>query len=213
MVRVTRAESQAETRRRLIRAAAAEFAERGFGGASLDRIADVAGFTRGAVYSNFADKADLFVAVLDHRLDDQIDELAGVIGDADATAEPFVARLRADDWTQRNPEHGRLQWILLYDEFRIFALRNPSARARLAVHEQRMRDEYARAAREFLEPLGLGDAFDPSTLGAMLFGLDHDLNRQELIDPDHVPKTSFADTVAILLQAAAALGDARSGQR
>ncbi len=213
MARVTRAESQAETRRLLIGAAATEFAERGFGGASLDRIADGAGFTRGAVYSNFADKADLFVAVLDHRLDDQIADLAGVIGDAEATAGPFVARLRADDWTQRNPQAGRLQWILLYDEFRIFALRNPSARERLAEHEQRMREEYARAAHEFLAPLGLGDAFDPDTLGAMLFGLDHDLNRQELIDPAHVPKTSFADAVAILLQAAAALANDRSGQR
>ena len=63
--RLTRAEQQRRTRERLLAAAAEVFAEHGFGGASLDAIANRAGYTRGAVYSNFADKTELLLALFD----------------------------------------------------------------------------------------------------------------------------------------------------
>ena len=63
--RLTRSEQQRRTRERLLAAAAEVFAEHGFGGASLDAIAHRAGYTRGAVYSNFADKTELLLALFD----------------------------------------------------------------------------------------------------------------------------------------------------
>ena len=206
MARVTREESQARTRQQLLDAAAVEFAERGFGGASLDRIAASAGFTRGAVYSNFADKADLFVAVLDDRSRHQIAEIDAAISSTSADGTEFVARLRSPAWTGRNRPDLVLQWMRLNDEFRLFALRDERARLALARHEQRLREFYALAAERFLEPIGLGDRFDRTTLGAMLYALDRDLNRQQHVDPADVPPTSFADAIAILLEAAEALG-------
>ncbi|MFF7556095.1 TetR family transcriptional regulator [Streptomyces olivaceus] len=53
-----------EVRRRLLAAAAQSFAERGYEDSKLEDIAHTAGFTKGAVYSNFAGKAELFGAVL-----------------------------------------------------------------------------------------------------------------------------------------------------
>lgn len=211
MARFTREESQSQTRARLLDAAAAEFADRGFGGASLDRIAERAGFSRGAVYSNFDDKADLFVSVLDHRQAHQIAEIDDAISASGSEGTEFVDTLRSPAWTGRNRPDLVLQWMKLNDEFRLFALRNEQARAALARHEQRLREFYALAAERFLRPLGLGDRFDETTLGAMLYALDRDLNRQQHVDPEHVPRTSFADAVAILLEAAAALGE--QGQR
>lgn len=208
MARVTREESQARTRTLLLDAAAHEFADHGFGGASLDRIAERAGFSRGAVYSNFTDKADLFVAVLDHRLEHQLDEIDRAISSAGAEGTEFVSTLRSSAWLGRNRPDRILDWMKLNDEFRLFALRNEHARVALARHERRLRDFYALAAERFLRPLGLADRFDPITLGAMLYALDRDLNRQEHVDPNQVPPTVFADAVAILLEAAAALGDA-----
>ena len=61
----TRAQRQQETRAALLEAARAVFARDGFHGASLDTIATEAGFSKGAVYSNFASKGDLFLAVMD----------------------------------------------------------------------------------------------------------------------------------------------------
>lgn len=206
MARVTREESQAHTRIALLDAAATEFAERGFGGASLDRIASRAGFTRGAVYSNFADKADLFVALLDHRLEHQIAEIDDAISASDAQGTEFVSTLRSPVWTDRNQPDVVLHWMKLNDEFRLFALRDERARVALGHHEQRLREFYALAAARFLEPLGLVGRFDPMTLGAMLYALDRDLNRQQHVDPEHVPPTAFADAIAVLLEAAAALG-------
>ena len=63
-----RAEKKLVTRIRLLDAAESVFAARGFAEASLDEIAEVAGLTKGAVYSNFDKKLDLLLAVLDERM-------------------------------------------------------------------------------------------------------------------------------------------------
>lgn len=65
----TRSERQAQTRDQLIWAAMEVFTAKGFHGASLDEIARHAGFTKGAVYANFAGKDDLFLAVVDRRIE------------------------------------------------------------------------------------------------------------------------------------------------
>src|SRR5438270_12217953 len=71
MARLTRAQSQAQTRQRLIDAAAVVFARRGFHAASIDEVAEEAEFSKGAVYSNFDSKDELFLAVLEDRLHSQ----------------------------------------------------------------------------------------------------------------------------------------------
>lgn len=64
MARLTRAQQQARTRRSVLTAAEAEFIEFGYAAATVDRIADRAELTRGAVYSNFPGKRALYLAVL-----------------------------------------------------------------------------------------------------------------------------------------------------
>lgn len=66
---LSRRDRQLQTREALIFTARSVFAEDGFHGASLDRIAREAGFSKGAVYSNFDGKSDLFLAVMDHNLE------------------------------------------------------------------------------------------------------------------------------------------------
>jgi AcrR family transcriptional regulator len=65
--RKTQAERREETREQVLAAAARMFAQRGFHATSLDAIAEEAGFSRGAVYYNFADKEELFLELLDRR--------------------------------------------------------------------------------------------------------------------------------------------------
>ena len=62
--RLTHEERRLQTRERLLEAAQALFIKRGFGATSLEQIADAAGYTRGAFYSNFKDKADLLIESL-----------------------------------------------------------------------------------------------------------------------------------------------------
>ena len=82
MKRLKRAEKQAETRSLLIDAAAKAFAERGYAAASIDAIAEKAGFSKGAFYSNFASKEDLVLAVLQRTMLSRTDLLAAAVASA-----------------------------------------------------------------------------------------------------------------------------------
>jgi AcrR family transcriptional regulator len=208
MSRPSRSATQAQTRERLLDAAEQAFAAEGFGGASLDRIAEAAGFTRGAVYSNFADKADLFVAVLDRRLDRRYAEVADAMlaaRDPDA----FVAALRSPAWKAAGREDAMRQWLMLRDEFRLFALRNPSAAERLARYDRRQRDYYVEAITHLLGQLGVEPPINPRLAAAMLLAVDESLIRQHWIDPDDVSATAVADAIEFLLDAAVALSRTR----
>ena len=126
-------------------AAAAEvFAERGFHGASLDEVAAVAGFTKGAVYSNFENKEDLFLALFKANYDREMQALRATLEDSDVPPESrisdFVSLIR--DETRRTRNMG-----LLYQEFWLYAARNPAAREELT----RIEDEGVRALAEIIE--------------------------------------------------------------
>src|SRR3954464_13741014 len=84
--RLTRAEQQAQTRSRVLEAADAVFARSGFHAARLEEIADQAGFTRGAVYSNFSGKDDLALAIIEQRIRTVTALLDEIAAASDATA-------------------------------------------------------------------------------------------------------------------------------
>jgi len=76
-----------QTREYLLQAAARVFAERGFHGASLDEVAAAAGFTKGAVYSNFKNKEDLFLALLEANQQREMDALYATLNASDVLPE------------------------------------------------------------------------------------------------------------------------------
>src|SRR5947209_16684 len=80
------------TRSTLIDAAADVFARRGFHAASLEEIAETAGFTRGAIYKNFENKEELFFAVIERRVDAQLARFRAVLSE-DKTAATDPTRL------------------------------------------------------------------------------------------------------------------------
>jgi len=204
MTRPSRSATQAQTRERLLDAAEGAFAAEGFGGASLDRIAEDAGYTRGAVYSNFADKAELFVAVLDRRLDRRYGEVAEAVRAA-RDPDAFVAALRNPPWKADGQQDAMRQWLMLRDEFRLFALRHPAAAERLAGYDRRQRDYYVEAITHLLGQLDVELPTDARLAAAMLFALDESLVRQHWIDPEDVSATALADAVEFLLDAVVAL--------
>ncbi len=149
--RLTPARRRQMTRHALVEAAADAFARKGFYGASLEEIAEAAGFTRGAIYSNFGSKEELLYAVLELSMDRQIEAVSeameernrGAIGDA-------VAASRA--WSSAAPTG--FNWAALSLELRVTALRNPEVRKRLVEIEQQNRDKVARLIEEESERRG-----------------------------------------------------------
>jgi AcrR family transcriptional regulator len=134
------------TRQTLIEAAAEVFAQKGFYGASLEEIGEVAGFSRGAIYSNFGSKEELLFGVLDHYMDIQLDAVMTAMeatGRADVVADAVAATAA---WESAN--RFTSNWPGLALELRLAALRNPEVRKRLVDFERKSGERVARVIEE-----------------------------------------------------------------
>jgi AcrR family transcriptional regulator len=141
MARLTRKEKQAHTRECLMHSAAAVFARRGLQQASIDEVAEDAGFTKGAFYANFKNKEELFLAMLDERFAKRIEDIEGVLAGEGSTAEKtrrygdtFAQTLRADR-----------EWERLFFEFSAYAARDEEFREELLTRYRAMRSKIAAA--------------------------------------------------------------------
>lgn len=185
-----------QTRDHLVQAAAQVFAERGFHGASLDQVAAVAGFTKGAVYSNFSSKDDLFLAVLESRFEDELAVLHATIaaaGDEDLRAHlsDFVTHIR-DQFDTSNP------WGLLHLEFCAYAVRNPEARAKLARFERADIDAVAAIIDDQRARHGIPSDGSSEHEARIVVGLIRGLSILRLLDETIVDEPLLESTVAFL---------------
>src|ERR1700690_4333178 len=111
--RMTREQSRANTRERLLSAARSEFGRGGFHGASVEEIASEAGFSTGALYSNFEGKEDLFLVLMKREIDEHAQEIAAAVRAGASIAERATGGAR--QWMtmiDREPE-----LLLLFMEF------------------------------------------------------------------------------------------------
>ncbi|MEU4807177.1 TetR family transcriptional regulator [Actinosynnema sp. NPDC023587] len=181
MARLTRAENRALTKERLLDAAAGLFAERGVNGTSLEQIAERAGYTRGAIYSNFPDKNAIAHELLLRRTHREAEEVRALGGDFDA--------LRR--WNRDRAEHLPA-WMALRLELVLHALRDPGSRPPLAERETFARSTIA-------EGLAAGGTADADFLALIIHALEDGLLIQHLLNPDAVPADIVVDAVEHLL--------------
>jgi AcrR family transcriptional regulator len=180
MSRVRTRPTREETREKLFQAAAEVFEEQGIGAASIEAIAAAAGLTRGAFYSNFDDKDELIIAMLEDHVDRSIRHHRELLAQH-RTPEAFVAALRASERNRHDPL-GRAP--LLHIELILFAARSEQRRPELA---KRLRMRRALVA-EILAGIGIGD---PARGSAMLLALEDGFRLHRLIDPASTPADSF----------------------
>jgi AcrR family transcriptional regulator len=124
-VRRTREEQREETRRRLVDAAKKTFVRRGYEATSVEEIAEAAGYTRGAVYSNFRDKDELYVTVLEACMNEKLAEVGAIVAHCSTVAER-IAALRTF-FTEDDDHHS----AILYAELQLAAARHPDLRRKL----------------------------------------------------------------------------------
>lgn len=196
--RLTRAERQQETREALLRSAAKIFAQRGFHAASVDEIAEAAGYSVGALYSNFANKEDLLHATAERYVSDQVERWAASFNDAQtlegeirAPADAHISSVTED------PEQ-----FLLFIELWAHAVRNPQMRPRFAAGWNASKEFFVKAARQTAADAGLqlSDA-RADDLAAVLDALGLGLAMRKLVDPDTVPDDLFARLLGDLIPA------------
>ena len=198
-----RDEQKALTRRRLIDAAEVVFARGGFHGASVEEIAHEAGATTGALYSNFAGKEDLFLALFEERIAADVGEYSEIVA-AGATLEEQTRRA-GDRWMEILRE--RPDYFPLLIEFWSYAIREPRLRERLAGRFAALRSASARVASEAAERWGLsaGAAEAGEHLGLFITALGNGLALEKLVDPDAVPDSLYGELLAILFRSFEAL--------
>jgi AcrR family transcriptional regulator len=192
MSRVRTRPTRADTRQQLFEAAAQVFQEQGIGAASIDAIAEAAGLTRGAFYSNFANKDELIVAMLEHHVDQSIQHYRDMLA---AHPEPadFVTSLRTAERSPRDPL-GRAP--LLHLELILYVARLERRRPDLRERLRTRRALIAEIIDKFNRSGGL--AIEPQWGSAMLLALEDGFRLHRLIDPQGVPADSFFRTVAEL---------------
>jgi len=158
------------------------FEERGFYGATMDEVAAVAGFTKGAVYSNFKNKEDLFMALFQANYEREMDALQATL---QASEVPPQARL--SDFVDMLQDEGRqvgTNFGLLYQEFWLYAARNPAVRARLIELE----DENVRAVGEIIQSerlrLGLEPLESPDRVARVITMIFHGIGMLRVLQPE-----------------------------
>jgi AcrR family transcriptional regulator len=178
---LTRADRQARTREELVEAADRLFTANGFHATSVDAVADAAGYTKGAVYSNFASKEDLFFAVYERRVDRRSAEIEATLTGGE-TAYQGLERLIAGLAERRDDG-----WLAAFFEFWAHVLRHPELRGRFAELHGRGLAPVARSLERVADERGERLPEDPLKLAtarlAMLTGLQLErLTQPELVD-------------------------------
>lgn len=197
MPRLTRAENRLRTRGALVDTAERLFIERGFHSTSVEDVAEEAGFSKGAVYSNFESKDDLFLAVLAKRVDSRaMDIEPGIDRRADLDDQVSEAGQGFFDVFLGDPG-----WSLLLIEYAAHAARHPELRAGLAARNRRIRADMARLVDEHLEALGLEAPVSSDTLALILFALGNGIIMEKLVDDEAVGGDTFGAALGLMLAA------------
>ena len=164
--RWTRERRIEHTRSLLLDAAEEVFTEKGFTAASLDDIAQAAGYTKGAIYKHFATKEDLFLAVSDRHWRRYFDNFAEVLSAATEVGARELDDV-AERWRQISLERGAAHAALGH-EFALYLLRNPEVRERVSAKRAEVVEALAHFAAEGVERMGGALLVPPMTFARVL---------------------------------------------
>lgn len=193
MARLTRAESQARTREQLVDTAKELFLRDGYSVTSLEKVADEAGYSKGAVYSNFRGKDELCLAVLDRIHDEQVNLVAGALAGAEGM-EGLLTAFQA--WAERSI--GDEAWTALEVEFATNARRDPHVRAELASRDKAIRDTIADLLAGYAERFGITLPMPAGDAATALLSLGIGLGVQRAIDPA-IPVHVLPDVIRLFV--------------
>jgi AcrR family transcriptional regulator len=175
----TRREKQAETRKSLLRSAANAFCRKGLEGASVEEVAQDAGYTKGAFYANFKSKEELFLVMLDERFSEQLDRVDSLLAGGEEPGEE--ARHAAQDFIRSL--RGAEDWRRLYFEFVAYAMRNEEFRQELATRHRTLRARLSEIYRRWSADFPAEPPVPIEDIAAMTDFMADGFLLDQLIDP------------------------------
>jgi AcrR family transcriptional regulator len=186
----TRRPKREVVRRRLLDAALEVFAERGFDTANLDQVAAAAGLSKGAIYSNFTSKDDLFYAMMTEQVLVRVESVRTALAARTADAHQpqdlrDIGRLLTEAFTEQR------EWRLVFFDFWHRAVRDDDVRARFIAHRRTMRDAIADSVQQILGgDLPAGD-FTVDDIVTVVLALSNGLAIEQYVDPSTVKADLF----------------------
>ena len=180
----TQGERKAETRARLLAAAAALFADQGVDAVSVDAVAEAAGRTSGAVYAHFGSKQGLLLALLDSWKDSVLTVLQAEVAVTDSPTGQLGAVWAA---VAAAPDRDSSRWQLLEHELWLRAARDPEVADVLRLRNAEALRYSARQLDGWSSAVGAEPVADPDDLAVLVKALLTGLSIQQRLDPDSVP--------------------------
>jgi AcrR family transcriptional regulator len=196
IARISRSDSKARTRVELLAAARTVFLRRGFHAATLDEIAEEAGFTKGAVYSNFAGKDDLFLALLAEHYARRAEVYASLVlepEDAESTYRS-IARFMLDAY------HHEPAWWPLVSDFSTHAARHPELNERLRATREQFLDALAGTIETLRGHHGTSFSLPPREVARGAGALMRGMAVEWAIDPAGEDGRAFEEMLAAYLR-------------
>jgi len=186
MSRLSRAEQNERNRTLVLAAARQIFLTRGYHAATLDEIADEAGFSRGVVQSRFGNKADLFLALLEERIAARAAQNAGLTEGLSGAEGIRVLREHA---VRRN--RAELDWGLLLIEFRVHAARDPELTRRYATLHARTRQALAEVITDVYRRAGQPTPSPAEEMAQMILAIEAGIRLEQAADPEGMASAAF----------------------
>lgn len=194
--RLSREESRELTSQRLVEAALRLIARRGLDGSSVEDIAEAAGYSRGAFYSNFKSKNDLFFEVL--RQDQQrINAQFAQTMDDTAPLEQVRERIRQIYGSLYHDSDAFLAWT----EARMLSARDPKFRARLSALIQERRDFVANLLGYLCKRMGATPSVPLETMAMGFISLSEGLRLFGASCPSIMPADVAQQTQDLIVDA------------
>ncbi len=196
---LSRREKQQRTRKSLLKAAAKLFCKRGLEGASIDDVAQEAGYTKGAFYANFKSKEELFLVMLDERYAEELERLDRTLaGTSDAQQEAHAAAVDFIDFA------GRDDWPKLYFQFVAHAARNEEFREELATRHRAMKARLAEILGRWKDATGHQPAVPIETITTIMSFMADGFLVDRIVEPE-LSENLYATMVGVFMRGVEAL--------
>ncbi len=178
---------RSNTRQRLLDAGFDVFVKVGYAGATIEMITEAAKFTRGAFYSNFANKEELFLAVAQDQFERRLSlainaltELQDQLFEARAVSPARIGKLIASTLLDTEAER---EWQILYTEIELFALRNPESYPAVDSLNGDYTDRVIEALTPLLQVFGVQFVGDPSSIARTFIAAYTSISRAIFLSP------------------------------
>jgi AcrR family transcriptional regulator len=193
--RLTQEERKKETRQLLVESAVETFAALGFHGASVDKIAEHAGFSKGAVYAHFHTKEELFLAIVEHQMHVHIHNIQQVINEQHSLSH-FIETM--NEYFDSVRETNRT-WSMLNMEFLLYTMRDQSVRHKWATMLTESVEQLSKSIKHLMSKESHHSTLSEDELAWTILSLENGIAIFHYISEDHVPLNLYGKALQNIL--------------